>query len=265
MGFFYIQDRMSLKRIQRTLPCSRVTTRPTQQQQRATARGRRQRAGNAAGRPLHTAPTSYVSGYRSGTAATQPRRVLDLARMRGRRAGHPDPGRVKARPARNRSACARDCACWSSGQRAVLGGHEAVRGDPKVRPVPVSPHVLVVGRRARGLRRCPCPPAHHKTSRKLKHGPAKIPSTSTTPQKPLSPTCRHCSSQAFELEETLRHRQSQFAGEERSRSLYQVKKNNPTQRKQHRASQPPLYCMRKEGEKKKTKTRLLLQPNQSPN
>lgn len=164
MGFFYIQDRMSLKRIQRTLPCSRVTTRPTQQQQRATARGSRQRAGNAAGRALHTAPTSYVfriyerDRRNAGTPRPRPRTDERPARR------PPGPGRVKARPARNRSACARDCACWSSGQRAVLGGHEAVRGDPKVRPVPVSPHVLVVGRRARGLRRCPCPPAHHKTS-----------------------------------------------------------------------------------------------------
>jgi len=199
---------MSLKRIQRTLPCSRVTTRPTQQQQRATPRGRRQRAGNAAGRPLHTAPTSYVSGYRSGTAATQPRRVLDLARMRGRRAGHPDPGVWRRAPP---GTGVRACATARVGPPVNVrcsGDTRPWRGDPKVRPVPVSPHVLVVGRRARGLRRCPCPPAHHKTSWKHKHGPAKIPSTSTTPQRPLSPTCRHCSSQAFELEETLRHRQS---------------------------------------------------------
>jgi len=53
---------------------------------------------------------------------------------------------------------------------------------------------------------------------------------------------------------------NQFAGEERSRLFINkiiiisshVKKNSPTQRKQHRASQPPLYCM-KEGKKKERK------------
>jgi hypothetical protein len=264
---------MSLKRIQRTLPCSRVTTRPTQQQQRATARGRRQRAGNAAGRPLHTAPTSYVSGYRSGTAATQPRRVLDLARMRGRRAGHPNPGVWRrAPPGTGVRACAiarvgppanvrcsgdtRPCAAIQKSARfrfphtssSSVAALEACGG------VHVCPPTIKRRENTNtGLQKYHQPPPLRRDPSRLR---AAIAVRKHLNWKKPSGIANH----------NLQERRGAVSLSTKL-LLFHLRLKRTTQPNGNNTERASPHCIvwGRKGKKKKTKTRLLLQPNQSPN